>query len=52
TLPTTIGLEKQINPFLRCQQAPLVNALQKELAQPLTSPLACFKALRLYKDRF
>ena len=52
TIPTTIGLEKQINPFLRCQQRSLVDALQKQLAQPLTSPAACFRALRLYKDRF
>ena len=52
TIPTTIGLEKQINPFFRCQQESLCNALQKQLAQPLTSPVACFRALRLYKDRF
>ena len=52
TIPTTIGLEKQINPFFRCQQESLINALQKQLAQPLTSPVACFRALRLYKDRF
>ena len=52
TIPTTIGLEKQINPFLRCRQVSLVNSLQKQLAQPLTSPAACFRALRAYKDRF
>ena len=52
TIPTSIGLEKQINPFLRCEQTSLINSLQKQLAQPLTSPFACFRALRAYKDRF
>jgi len=52
TIPTTIGLEKQINPFLRCHQVTLINALQNELAQSLISPVDCFSALRLYKDRF
>ncbi len=52
TIPSTIGLEKRINPFLRCQEVTLLNSLQKQLAQPLTSPTACFRALRAYKDRF
>lgn len=52
TIPTTIGLEKQINPFLRCQDDSIINALQSELNEPITSSQACFKALRMYKDRF
>jgi hydroxyacylglutathione hydrolase len=52
TIPTTLGLEKQINPFLRCHEASVVNTLQKLLAQPITSSVDCFEALRIYKDRF
>jgi hydroxyacylglutathione hydrolase len=52
TIPTTMGLEKMINPFLRCHHSSLVNALQKQLAMQLSSPLACFTALRQYKDLF
>ena len=50
SIPSTIALEKQINPFLRCQQDILINSLQAKLAQPLTSPEACFQALRISKD--
>lgn len=52
TIPTTIGLEKALNPFLRCQQSSLVNSLQKQLAIELSDPLSCFTALRKYKDHF
>ncbi|WP_028865140.1 hydroxyacylglutathione hydrolase [Psychromonas aquimarina] len=52
TIPTTIGLEKSINPFLRCSESSLVNALQMHLAEQLSDPLSCFTALRKYKDRF
>lgn len=52
TIPSTIGLEKQINPFLRCQRKSISNALQQQLAEPLASPMECFRALRSYKDRF
>jgi len=52
TIPTTIGLEKAINPFLRCAQRPLINSLQMHLATELSDPLSCFTALRQYKDQF
>ncbi|MFT6984396.1 MAG: hydroxyacylglutathione hydrolase [Psychromonas sp.] len=52
TIPTTIGLEKTINPFLRCDQSSLVNSLQMHLATKLSEPLSCFTALRKYKDQF
>ena len=51
TLPSTIGLERQINPFLRCD-APEVVA--SALAQGAVDgePLAVFTTLREWKNRF
>lgn len=52
TIPSTIGLEKTVNPFLRCQQRELIDHLQNKLAMPLTAGLETFTALRTYKDNF
>ena len=52
TIPSTIGQEKQINPFLRCKETSVVNRMQALLAQPIESDLECFKVLRTYKDNF
>ena len=52
TIPTTIGLEKRINPFLRCEENSLTMQLQQRLSKPLSSPIECFRELRQYKDRF
>jgi hydroxyacylglutathione hydrolase len=51
TLPSTIGLEKATNPFLRCTQPELIHTLQQHgLAD--TSELAVFTALREWKNHF
>ena len=52
TLPTTIGREKNINPFLRCYEKLLINNLQAQLNKQLVEPIDCFRELRQYKDRF
>jgi hydroxyacylglutathione hydrolase len=52
TIPTTIGVEKTINPFLRCYQEALINHLQNKLSIELTAGLETFAALRSYKDNF
>lgn len=52
TVPSSIALEKEINPFLRCSESALLNSLQKQLAKPIEPGLDCFTALRLYKDSF
>jgi len=52
TIPTQIGIEKQINPFLRCHQAELINNLQSLLAIPILPGLEAFSALRTHKDNF
>lgn len=52
TLPSTIGLEKATNPFLRCGQRELVDSLRRagRLQQEDSSPLAVFTALREWKN--
>jgi hydroxyacylglutathione hydrolase len=51
TLPSTLGLESRINPFLRaCTQQP--QALPPELRCASADGLERFAALRLWKDRF
>ena len=52
TIPSRIGLEKTINPFLRCENIELINHLQNQLASPLLAGVATFSALRTYKDNF
>ncbi|MGB5444245.1 MAG: hydroxyacylglutathione hydrolase [Psychromonas sp.] len=52
TIPTTIGLEMAINPFLRCQQKTVINSLQAQLGLELQAGVSCFNALRNYKNDF
>ena len=52
TIPSTIGLEKAINPFLRCTQKTLINNLQAHLREEIDGGLNCFSALRQYKNDF
>lgn len=52
SIPSAIGLEKSINPFLRCDAPSLINHLQNHLATPLMAGLQTFTALRNYKDNF
>lgn len=51
TLPSRIGLECMINPFLRCTQPAVVAAAQAQGAAG-TSPVAVLAALREWKNRF
>jgi hydroxyacylglutathione hydrolase len=56
TLPSSMGLELQINPFLRCSAPALAAAARAQTqAQTKTHPLdalAVFTALREWKNRF
>lgn len=52
SLPSSIGLEKQINPFLRYRELSVRRAVETQLDQPITNPIDTFKQLRLWKDRF
>jgi hydroxyacylglutathione hydrolase len=52
TLPSTIGVEKQINPFLRCQESVVIAAAEKKAGHTLTSPVDVFQTLRGWKDNY
>lgn len=52
TLPSTIARERQINPFLRVDQAQIAAALDSRAGVPLASDEARFAALRAWKDVF
>jgi hydroxyacylglutathione hydrolase len=51
TLPSSIGLERQINPFLRCEVPAVVNAARAEGAANDDS-VSVLAALREWKNRF
>jgi hydroxyacylglutathione hydrolase len=53
TVPSTIGLEKATNPFLRYREAEIVASLvgARKIA-PGAAPLAAFTALREWKNNF
>ena len=52
TLPTTIGLEKRINPFLRSRAAAVRAAAEAHAGTALDSPVAVFAEVRRWKDGF
>jgi hydroxyacylglutathione hydrolase len=57
TIPSTIGVEKKINPFLRCHEQTIKDSTQQYCAQqtPGTSmalALATFTVLRKWKNEF
>jgi hydroxyacylglutathione hydrolase len=58
TLPSTIGLEKATNPFLRCHEPAIIQAARLNSGtgnndnNEETSELAVFTALRSWKDHF
>lgn len=51
TLPSSIGLEKAVNPFLRTHLPKVVHAVQ-QIAPKADDPVAVFAALRTWKDKF
>jgi hydroxyacylglutathione hydrolase len=51
TIPSTIGLEKESNPFLRCDQPEAIASARRHAPDALTAP-AVFAALREWKNRF
>lgn len=50
SLPSTIGLEKEINPFLRCDAPQLLDAIANKITS--TDPVQIFARLREWKDSF
>ncbi len=52
TVPSTLGLELETNPFLRCQQPELVDSLRKQGRLDETSATGVFATVRGWKDNF
>lgn len=51
TLPSTLGEEKQINPFLRAREPAVIESAARWAGQELTTGVEVFTALRRWKDR-
>ncbi|MBY0474556.1 MAG: hydroxyacylglutathione hydrolase [Nitrosomonas sp.] len=52
TIPTTLALEKAINPFLRCEHQSIINSAQNYSKQQLQNPVDVFAVLREWKNKF
>jgi hydroxyacylglutathione hydrolase len=52
TLPSTIGLERRVNPFLRAGLSALRQAAERHEGRPFDSEVAVFASLRRWKDGF
>lgn len=52
SLPSTLGREREINPFLRCGLAQVRHSVSQQAQQPLTDEVNTFAALRRWKDQF
>jgi hydroxyacylglutathione hydrolase len=52
TLPSTIGLEKRVNPFLRSRRENVKSSAERHAGRMLAAPVEVFAALRSWKDTF
>jgi hydroxyacylglutathione hydrolase len=52
TLPSTLGLEIQVNPFLRCDDPAVVRAAEVHAGRSLNESAEVFGVLRAWKDQF
>jgi len=52
TLPTMLGRERRINPFLRCREPAVRAAAEAHAGTPLPGPVDVFAAVRAWKDGF
>jgi hydroxyacylglutathione hydrolase len=52
TLPSTIELEKRVNPFLRCRHEDVKSAAERRAGRMLSTPVAVFAEIRSWKDTF
>jgi hydroxyacylglutathione hydrolase len=52
TLPSSIAVERQINPFLRCSEPAVVAAAATHQALAAADPVAVFTSLRQWKNEF
>ena len=52
SLPSTIGLEKRVNPFLRSRTENVKLSAERRAGRPLPTPVAVFAEVRSWKDTF
>ena len=52
TVPSTLAMEKETNPFLRCEQASVINVATDFSGKALNDPTEVFAAIRQWKDNF
>ncbi|NQZ53884.1 MAG: hydroxyacylglutathione hydrolase [Piscirickettsiaceae bacterium] len=52
SLPSTLALELATNPFLRCEQTTVIQAVEQFSGKQLATPIEVFTELRLWKDQF
>ena len=52
TVPTTIGFEKKVNPFMRCNEPSMIKNIQKHSETPLQSSADVLAVIRKMKDSF
>jgi hydroxyacylglutathione hydrolase len=52
SLPSTLAVERRINPFLRCDEPTVQAAAGRRAARPLASRVDVFAAVRSWKDEF
>ncbi|MGB2739478.1 MAG: hydroxyacylglutathione hydrolase [Cognaticolwellia sp.] len=52
TIPTSIMLEKKINPFLRCHEPSLMTSASEFSGDAVTDKLKAFTIIRAWKDNF
>ena len=52
SLPSTIGLEKKTNPFLRCMQKSVISSVENYVNRKLTNIVDVFHELRGWKNSF
>ena len=52
TVPASIALEKQTNPFLRCHIEKVITAAEKHCNQSLSDSVAVFAEIRQWKNHF
>jgi hydroxyacylglutathione hydrolase len=52
TLPSNLGRERRINPFLRCREASVRSAAEARAGRPLADAVDVFATVRSWKDGF
>jgi hydroxyacylglutathione hydrolase len=52
TLPSTVGLEKRVNPFLRCRHEDVKSSAERRAGRELPTAVAVFAEIRSWKDTF